>query len=559
MINYSKGAKGKVLRMAQKAYIKDLYENEGKSLRAIARQTGHHFDTVKKYAHQTNFNQSGQLPERTMKFNIIADYIPIIDIWLEQDVLEPRKQRHTISRVFCRLRDEHNYKGSYNSVKRYYNYKKAQLKKHHEGFLPLAKIAGFAQADFGEFKYYDALGSSHKAYALVVSFPHSNAAWMQVFPSENQECLLEGLKKVFYHIGGVPIRIKLDNMTTAVAQILRGNERVVTDGFYRFMLHHRFGADFCTPGKGNEKGNVENKVGYTRRNLLTPVPTITDFAAFNKELLHRCDTDHNRRHYSPPRRVASEADFCEAKVMNEQDTTITELWSSEKSQLLTLPEYEYQVFRYESLSVNKNGFVILDTNKYGLSPELYGKVVQVKIYFDKIEVYHDNIWLKTFERSYERNAEVACWKTYLPTLIRKPGATEHTRSFDQMPKLWKDYIKSVHGRDRKSALMLLSEIVDDGNELLCDEALEMAHGYGKVDTDNIRQCYMFISRPEYHPSPLKLSSEATLSNYSPDLSAYDVLYSGYRDDKQGAGNSPAVILQSGFVGQVEVKGVVQGE
>jgi len=505
----SKEAKRKVLRMAQKAYIKDLYENEGKSLRAIARQTGHHFDTVKKYAHQTNFNQlgSGQSLERPMRFNIIADYIPIIDAWLEQDVLEPRKQRHTIIKVFHRLKDEHGYKGSYNSVKRYFHYKKAQMKKYRESFLPLAKPCGYAQADFGEFKYYDTLGQSNKAYALVVSFPYSNAAWLQVSQSENQECLLEGLKRIFYHIGGVPIRIKLDNMTTAVAQILKGSERITTDGFYRFMLHHRFGADFCTPGKGNEKGNVENKVGYTRRNLLTPVPTITDFAAFNKELLLRCDADHNRKHY-------------------EKDATIIELWNDEKSHLLTLPEYEYEVFSYESLSVNRSGFVVIDTNRYGLSPELHSKVVQAKIYFDKIEVYHDSIWLKTFERSYDKNTEVTCWKTYLPTLIKKPGATEHTRFFNQMPKLWQSYLKSTKGRERKSALLLLSEIVDDGNEALCDDALELAYEYGKPDADNIRQCYMFISRPEHHPSPLDLSSEATLSHYSPDLSVYDVLYSG---------------------------------
>jgi len=197
--------------MPQIVYIKDLYENEDKSLRAIARQTGHHFDTVKKYAHQTNFNERGQLPERPRTFGVIADYIPIIDEWLQADTLEPRKQRHTITKVFNRLRDEHGYEGSYNSVKRYFHHKKVQMKKYRESFLPLAKVAGYAQADFGEFKYYDALSQSQRAYALVVSFPYSNAAWLQVFPSENQERLPEGLKRVFYHITGVPTRIKMDN------------------------------------------------------------------------------------------------------------------------------------------------------------------------------------------------------------------------------------------------------------------------------------------------------------------------------------------------------------
>ncbi|GHV49580.1 hypothetical protein FACS189499_10630 [Clostridia bacterium] len=64
-----------------------------------------------------------------------------------------------------------------------------------------------------------------KGHALILSFPNSNEGWIQVFKSENQECLLTGLKRIFEHIGGVPIRIKCGNMTTAVAQILDGSEQ----------------------------------------------------------------------------------------------------------------------------------------------------------------------------------------------------------------------------------------------------------------------------------------------------------------------------------------------
>ena len=149
--------------------------------------------------------------------------------------------------------------------------------------------------------------------------------------------------------------------------------------------------------------------------------------------------------------------------------------------------------------------------------------MQVKIYFDKIEVFYDRILLKTFRRSYEKNGEDSDWKDYLPSLIRKPGATEHTRFFNQMPKLWQEYLKNIKGQERKSALLVLSEMVNDGNETLCDDALELAQEYGKTDADNIRQCYLFISKPERHPDPLKLSTDPPLVNYHPDLSVYDVL------------------------------------
>ena len=496
-----------MLNMAQIEYIKHLYENEGKSLREIAKITGKDFRTVQKYAYRNDWNPKVLPNVEPENYRVLGSYIPTINEWLEQDAREPRKQRHTMVKIFKRLQEEYGYRGSYPSVKRYIVRKKFMMQQLREGFLPLEQPPGHAQIDFGDFKYYDGLGAAHEGHALVVSFPHANTGWMQVFPSENQECLLEGLKRIFYHIGGVPIRVKCDNMTTAVAQVLKGTERVITDGFYRFMLHHRFGADFCNPASGNEKGNVENKVGYDRRNMLVPVPVIEDFDSFNEKLLQRCDEDHNRLHYK-------------------HGVLISELWEQERRHLLTLPEYEYEVFRYDALTVDKNGFVVIDTNKYGLSPELSGRIVQAKIYFNKVELYYDHHLLKSYERSYRRKEEVSDWKQYLPILVKKPGAAPHMRFFNQIPKLWREHLLITKGRERKTALMVLMEIVRDGNEALCEEALELAVECGRMDADSIRQCYYMSAKPEIHPKPLVLSSSPPLLDYHPDLSAYDGLTGG---------------------------------
>jgi transposase len=493
--------------MAQVEYIKDLYEIEGLSLREIARRTGKDFRTVQKYAYQDDWNPPVKWKMDPADYPVLGKHIYKINEWLEQDGREPRKQRHTISRVFQRLRKEEGFTGSYSSVKRYVNRKWAEMAKHNESFLPLSQPPGYAQVDFGEFKYYDALGCEHKGHALVVSFPHSNSGWMQVFPAENQECLLTGLQRIFRHIGGTPVRMRMDNMSTAVARILKGSERVITDGFHRFMLHYRFRADFCTPNKGNEKGSVENKVGYTRRNMLVPVPAIADFATYNEDLLKLCDEDHEREHYK-------------------HGELISELWEEDRRHLLALPDYEYDVFSYESAKVNSYGYIKVDRGSYGLSPEMRNMVVQVKIYYDKIEAYYDHVLLKTFVRSYVRGNEDCDWKDYLPTLIKKPGATEHTRFFNQMPKLWQDHLRSVEGRERKAALLLLSEIVQEGNEALCDEALELAWLHGRPDNDSIRQCYLLISKPENYPQPLQFVDNPPLLNYHPDLSIYDGLTGG---------------------------------
>ena len=240
------------------------------------------------------------------------------------------------------------------------------------------------------------------------------------------------MKRIFEHIGGVPARLRFDNMTTAVARVLRGTERVLTDGFNRFMLHYRFQADFCNPASGNEKGNVENKVGYSRRNAFVPVPKIAAFADFNEYLWEWCEKDAQRTHYI-------------------RKVPIQELWEEERSKLLELPAYDFPVFRYTTLTVGKSGFTTIDANRYGLSPTLAGETVQAKIFFDHVEFFHDHIPVGQFKRSYGSNEEIYDWTQYVTTLCRKPGAIEHTRFFRQMPDGWQSFLSQSQGKERKSA------------------------------------------------------------------------------------------------------------
>jgi hypothetical protein len=54
--------------------------------------------------------------------------------------------------------------------------------------------------------------------------------------------------------------------------------------FLRFKAHYGFEVTFCNPYAGYEKGNVENKVGYFRRNIFVPLPTVTEVHGFDSAL-----------------------------------------------------------------------------------------------------------------------------------------------------------------------------------------------------------------------------------------------------------------------------------
>lgn len=198
-----------MIRVAQVNTIKDLYENEDLSLREIARRTKLSFQTVQKYAYMEDWSEE-KLPDlQAEHYPNLKDFIPIIDDWMEADRKVPRKQRHTATRIYHRLQEELGYGGSYSSVKRYVRKKKLMMKLVTEGCLPLAAPKGHGQVDFGECLYYDGQGQEHKGWALTVSFPQSNKGYTQLYPAQNQECLLTGLQRVFEHIGGVPPRLTM--------------------------------------------------------------------------------------------------------------------------------------------------------------------------------------------------------------------------------------------------------------------------------------------------------------------------------------------------------------
>ena len=154
-----------------------------------------------------------------------------------------------------------------------------------------------AQADFGDILVKMPNGAEETWHESVVSFPWSNAGFAQICRFETKECLCEALIRIFEFIGGIPLRILFDNMSSAVVHIEEHGSRKSTDMFMRFTMHHRFKAEFCNPDSPNEKGNVENKVGYIRRNYLLPPPKITDLTAFNAKLLEDCMADLEREHY----------------------------------------------------------------------------------------------------------------------------------------------------------------------------------------------------------------------------------------------------------------------
>ena len=360
-----------MLTMEQIYRIRNISRIEGKSLRKIAKITGHDFETVKKYVDREDFNVEIKAKQR--RNGKLSPYEKTIRNWLISDKQSPRKQRHTAKRIYDRLKEKYGeeFDASDRSVRKLVAEIRRELEMDPDGYIPLEHPPGEAQADFGDARFVEN-GITYEGHYINLSYPYSNGGHMQLFKSMNQECLLEGLKAIFEHIGGVPTAIWFDNMSAAVKKVKSYGERDLTDGFLRFMMHYGYSSNFCNPGSGHEKGSVENKVGYHRRNMFVPVPEFSDLREYNKELLKKCDLDMEREHY---------------KGIGKID----ELFLEDRQEFIKLPRVPFEVFIQQLVKADKYGKVKFNSKIYSTSPKVAGREVIIKAGAYDVEILDTDI------------------------------------------------------------------------------------------------------------------------------------------------------------------------
>ena len=169
-----------------------------------------------------------------------------IDQILHDDVRVPKKQRHTIQRIYDRLREERGFDGGYTTVRDYVHPRRLSMK---EAFVTLVHPAGHAQADFGEARAVIG-GVTRKVRFLVVALPHSDQIFVKAYPAETAAAFCDGHVAAFAFFGGVPQSIAYDNTRLAVAKIPGDGTRKRSTLFAALQSHYVFEDRYGRPGMG---------------------------------------------------------------------------------------------------------------------------------------------------------------------------------------------------------------------------------------------------------------------------------------------------------------------
>jgi transposase len=476
---------------------------DGLSIRQIARQLGVGRDTVRQaLQHPEPQPYTLRQPRPAPTFGPFREVVEAI---LAGDDGAPRKQRHTASQLFRRLRDEYGYSGSYDQVRRYVQ---ARRRQGRETFIPLDHPPGRrAEADFGHI-HADFPDGRRPVPVLLVTWSYSNCPFALALPTERTEAVLHGLVEAFAFFGCVPRELWWDNPTTVAVHLFRGRDRLLHPRYAALASHYTFAPKFCLPARGNEKPRVEHRVYDLQRRWATPVPRVADLAALN---------DHLRRCCLAERGLVSGGHAEPVGVRFEQD----------RAAALAVPAQRFDACVLQVAQVDKYQTVRFDHNSYSVPRRWAFRPVTVKGYVERVEVVADGQVVARHARSYGHGERVLDPRHYLVTLERKPAALDHAPVYRdwQLPAAFAELRQALERqlgmRGGARHFIRVLQLLAHHPLARVERAIVLCRGRAAVDAATIAAQVERLSHEKGDGSDIGLS--LTGAGVSPDAAALSAL------------------------------------
>ena len=356
--------------------VNDLH-GVGLGIRAIARRMGVHRKTVR-----------AALATLPAKGSTRARRGSKIDPWRGWLLARIEQYPELSAANLHRQLEERGCKTSYSLVKQAVADLRPRAKK---AYLSLSFAPGqCAQVDWGVWQGVSVPGGIRRLSFFVMVLCHSRMMYAEFFVGESMEYWLRAHRNAFTAFGGVPEQIMVDNCKTAVLKARHsGHDPEFNPVYEDFARHYGFRIVACNPGRPNEKGRVENAVGYIKSSFLAGRdPSLPE--ALGPALL---DWTHNvanlRCHGTTGQRP---------RDIFEQE---------EKSALRALPAISHDCAVVQTCVADSRFRVSIDDNRYSVPSQAASRKVQVYRYADRIVIRAlDGTLLADHPRCFGRKQEV---------------------------------------------------------------------------------------------------------------------------------------------------------
>jgi hypothetical protein len=235
---------------------------------------------------------------------------------------------------------------------------------------------------------------------------YSRMIYVEFTVSQTMEHFLACHQHAFEGFGGMPASVMVDNLKSAVLKRALGQAPVFNPKYAAFAEHYGFRIVPCNVGKGNEKGRVENGVGYVKKNFLAGLD-IADFSVLGPAAKHWLDTVANVRMHGETRKRP------------------VDLWQTEKPSLSALPAHPFDIATVSQIRASKQFRITLETNRYSVPAQFAGQALTLKTYPDRLCIYRDQNLVARHPRSYDRYGDFEDPDHPKPLLEQRKKARDH--------------------------------------------------------------------------------------------------------------------------------------
>lgn len=420
------------------AQIKNCYEQKGLKPAQIARELSLDPRTVAKWIQENHFRKraSVQRPSKLDPFK------PSIVRMLET-------HPYSAAQILQRIREE-GFDGRYSIVK---DYVRKVRPKRQPAFLKLAFAPGeCAQVDWGSFGSVSVGSSSRRLSFFVMVLCYSRMMYLEFTVSQTMEHFLACHQNAFDYFGSVPRKIMLDNLKSAVLRRITGEAPVLNPTYLDFANTYGFTIAPCNVRAGNEKGRVENGVGYAKKNFLAGLD-IPHFEALN-----------------PAARIWLN-EVANVRIHGETRKKPIDLLKEEKPHLLPLPPHCFDIANVTQVRASSQFRIALDSNHYSVPAQYAGARLTLKAYPDRLCIYHEDVLIARHPRCFDRHQDFEDPDHPKPLLAQRKKARDQSlflRFIALSPKA-PDYYRELDKRR-----------MNPGHHVQKIVALSEIHGMDKV-------------------------------------------------------------------------------
>jgi transposase len=356
--------------------IRYLREEEHLSLTQIAAQLHLHRLTVSKWAKRDKYQRRAAEPEsrRPGKLDAFKSTIArLLGIYA-----------YTAQQIYQKLQGQ-GYTGRYTILKEYIRRVRPP---QAEAFLHLSFAPGqCAQVDFGEWGSVRVGNTRRKLSFFVMVLCWSRRMFLVFTLGQSEEWWLHCHRLAFEYFGCVPAEIMIDNPKVAVLDHPRGGPVIFHPAYKDLADHYGFRPKACAPRKANQKGRVENGVGYVKSNYLAGLE-ITDFTSVEAAGRVWLETVANVRNHGETKRRPDD------------------MFAEEYPKLRPLRAEPFDTCVVRGGLVSDQCRVVVDTNRYSVPPRYASSRLTMKLYADRLRLFAGELLVAEHVRSYERHKHV---------------------------------------------------------------------------------------------------------------------------------------------------------